>query len=141
MKATISKDAQSLNWLVESFVRTTAGVAHAAVISTDGLLVAVSERLDRARADQLAAIASGVESLTQGAARLFQAGSVNQTVVEMEKGFLFVMSVRDGSCLAVLATPSCDVGLIGYEMAVMVAKVGEVLTPQLRAELQAALPR
>jgi uncharacterized protein len=141
MKATISKDAQSLNWLVESFVRNTAGVAHAAVISTDGLLVAVSERLDRARADQLAAIASGVESLTQGAARLFQAGSVNQTVVEMEKGFLFVMSVRDGSCLAVLATPSCDVGLIGYEMAVMVAKVGEVLTPQLRAELQAALPR
>ena len=141
MKATISKDAQSLNWLVESFVRTTAGVAHAAVISTDGLLVAVSERLDRARADQLAAIASGVESLTQGAARLFQAGSVNQTVVEMEKGFLFVMSVRDGSCLAVLATPSCDVGLIGYEMAMLVAKVGEVLTPQLRAELQAALPR
>jgi predicted regulator of Ras-like GTPase activity (Roadblock/LC7/MglB family) len=141
MKATISKDAQSLNWLVESFVRTTAGVAHAAVISTDGLLVAVSERLDRARADQLAAIASGVESLTQGAARLFQAGPVNQTVVEMEKGFLFVMSVRDGSCLAVLATPSCDVGLIGYEMAMMVAKVGEVLTPQLRAELQAALPR
>jgi uncharacterized protein len=141
MRATISKDAQSLNWLVESFVRNTAGVAHAAVISTDGLLVAVSERLDRARADQLAAIASGVESLTQGAARLFQAGSVNQTVVEMEKGFLFVMSVRDGSCLAVLATPSCDVGLIGYEMAVMVAKVGEVLTPQLRAELQAALPR
>ncbi len=141
MKATISNDAQSLNWLVESFVRATAGVAHAAVISSDGLLVAVSERLDRARADQLAAIASGVESLTQGAARLFQAGSVNQTVVEMEQGFLFVMSVRDGSCLAVLATPSCDVGLIGYEMTMMVAKVGEVLTPRLRAELQAALPR
>ncbi len=141
MKATISHDAQSLNWLVESFVRATAGVAHAAVISSDGLLVAVSERLDRARADQLAAIASGVESLTQGAARLFQAGSVNQTVVEMEQGFLFVMSVRDGSCLAVLATPSCDVGLIGYEMTMMVAKVGEVLTPRLRAELQAALPR
>ncbi|HEX8859966.1 MAG TPA: roadblock/LC7 domain-containing protein [Actinomycetes bacterium] len=137
----MSNDAQSLNWLVESFVRTTAGVAHAAVISSDGLLVAVSERLDRARADQLAAIASGVESLTQGAARLFQAGSVDQTVVEMEKGFLFVMSVRDGSCLAVLATPSCDVGLIGYEMTMMVAKVGEVLTPRLRAELQAALPR
>jgi predicted regulator of Ras-like GTPase activity (Roadblock/LC7/MglB family) len=141
MKVEISKDAQSLNWLVESFVRNTAGVAHAAVISTDGLLVAVSDRLDRARADQLAAIASGVESLTQGASRLFQAGSVNQTVVEMERGFLFVMSVRDGSCLAVLAAPSCDVGLIGYEMAMMVVKVGEVLTPQLRAELQAVLPR
>jgi len=141
MTIELSKDAQSLNWLVESFVRNTAGVAHAAVVSTDGLLIAVSERLDRDRADQLAAIASGLESLTQGAARLFVAGSVNQTVVEMEKGFLFVMSVRDGSCLAVLAAPACDVGVVGYEMAMLVAKVGDVLTPQLRAELQAVLPR
>jgi uncharacterized protein len=141
MTIELSKDAQSLNWLVESFVRNTAGVAHAAVISTDGLLVASSERLDRARADQLAAIASGLASLTEGAARLFEAGGINQTVVEMEKGFLFVMAVGDGSCLAVLAAPSCDVGVIGYEMTMMVTKVGDVLTPQLRAELQAALPR
>jgi predicted regulator of Ras-like GTPase activity (Roadblock/LC7/MglB family) len=141
MNIQLSKDAQSLNWLVESFVRNTAGVAHAAVVSTDGLLVAVSERLDRARADQLAAIASGLESLTQGAARLFVAGSVNQTVIEMEKGFLFVMSVSDGSCLAVLAAASCDVGVVGYQMAMLVTKVGDVLTPQLRAELQAVLPR
>jgi predicted regulator of Ras-like GTPase activity (Roadblock/LC7/MglB family) len=141
MTTELSNDARSLNWLVESFVRNTAGVAHAAVLSSDGLLVAVSERLDRARADQLAAIASGLESLTEGAARLFSAGSVNQTVVEMEHGFLFVMAVGDGSCLAVLAAPSCDVGVIGYEMTMMVTKVGDVLTPQLRAELQAVLPR
>ncbi len=141
MTIELSKDAQSLNWLVDSFVRNTPGLAHAAVVSTDGLLVAVSDRLDRARADQLAAIASGLESLTRGAARLFGAGSVNQTVVEMEKGFLFVMSVSDGSCLAVLASPSCDVGVVGYEMAMLVTKVGDVLTPQLRAELQAVLPR
>ncbi len=141
MTTELSNDARSLNWLVESFVRNTAGVAHAAVLSSDGLLVAVSERLDRARADQLAAIASGLESLTEGAARLFSAGSVNQTVVEMEHGFLFVMAVGDGSCLAVLAAPSCDVGVIGYEMTMMVTKVGDMLTPQLRAELQAVLPR
>ena len=141
MTTELSNDARSLNWLVESFVRNTAGVAHAAVLSSDGLLVAVSERLDRARADQLAAIASGLESLTEGAARLFSAGSVNQTVVEMEHGFLFVMAVGDGSCLAVLAAPSCDVGVIDYEMTMMVTKVGDVLTPQLRAELQAVLPR
>jgi predicted regulator of Ras-like GTPase activity (Roadblock/LC7/MglB family) len=141
MTIELSKDAQSLNWLVESFVRDTAGVAHAAVVSTDGLLVAVAERLDRGRADHVAAISSGLESLTEGAARLFAAGSVNQTVVEMEKGFLFVMGVGDGSCLAVLAAPSCDVGVIGYEMTMLVAKVGDVLTPQLRAELQAVKPR
>ena len=137
----LSKEAQNLNWLVSNFARSVPGAAHAIVVSADGLLMAVSERLDRARADQLAAVASGLTSLTQGAARIFGGGKVTQTVVEMEKGFLLVMAVSDGSCLAVLAAPSCDIGLIGYEMALLVARTGEVLTPELRAELQAALPR
>jgi uncharacterized protein len=137
----LSKEAQNLNWLVNNFVRNVPGVAHAVVVSSDGLLMAVSDRLDRARADQLAAVASGLASLTQGAARVFDAGLVNQTIVEMERGFLFVMSVSDGSVLSVLASPACDIGLVGYEMALLVARTGDVLTPQLRAELQAALPR
>ena len=137
----LSREAQNLNWLVTNFAKSVPGVAHAIVLSADGLLMAVSERLDRARADQLAAVASGLASLTQGAARVFGGGTVTQTCVEMEQGFLFVMSVSDGSCLAVLAAPSCDIGLVGYQMAMLVARTGEVITPELRAELQAALPR
>jgi predicted regulator of Ras-like GTPase activity (Roadblock/LC7/MglB family) len=137
----LSKEAQNLNWLVNTFVHNTPGVAHAIVVSADGLLLAVSQRLERARADQLSAVASGIASIAAGAARLLEAGEANQTVVEMERGFTFVMTVGDGSCLAALAAPSCDVGLVGYEMALLVARAGEVLTPQLRAELQAALPR
>ena len=137
----LSREAENLNWLVSNFAKSVPGAAHAIVLSADGLLMAVSERLDRARADQLAAVASGLASLTQGAARIFGGGTVTQTVVEMEQGFLLVMAVSDGSCLAVLAAPSCDIGLIGYEMALLVARTGEVLTPELRAELQAALPR
>ena len=137
----LSREAQNLNWLVSNFAKSVPGAAHAIVLSADGLLMAVSERLDRARADQLAAVASGLASLTQGEARIFSGGIVTQTIVEMERGFLMVMSVSDGSCLAVLAAPNCDIGLIGYEMALLVARTGEVLTPELRAELQAALPR
>jgi predicted regulator of Ras-like GTPase activity (Roadblock/LC7/MglB family) len=80
-----------------------------------------------------------VASLSQGAARSFGAGTVKQTVVEMERGFLFVMAISDGSYLAVLAASGCDVGGVGYEMATLVVRAGEVLTPGLRAELQAAL--
>jgi uncharacterized protein len=136
----LSADARDLNWLIGNFARSTPGVAHAVVVSADGLPVAVSERLDRAKVDQLAAIASGVASLSQGAARCFNGGLVRQTVVEMERGLLFVMAISDGSCLAVLAASSCDVAVVGYQMAVLVVRVGEVLTPTLRAELQAALP-
>jgi hypothetical protein len=127
--------------LISNFVHKVPGVAHAIVVSADGLLLATSHGLPRDRADQLAAVSSGLSSLTQGAARVFEAGAVSQTVIEMEKGFLFVMAISDGSCLAVLAAKDCDVGLVGYEMALLVSRVGDVLTPALRAELQAALPR
>jgi uncharacterized protein len=136
----LSADARNLNWLVANFAKATPGVAHAMVVSADGLPVAVSERLDRPRADQLAAIASGLASLTLGAAHCFEGGPVKQTVVEMERGFLFVMSISDGSCLTVLAASSCNVGMVAYEMAVLVTRVGDVLTPSLRAELQSILP-
>jgi uncharacterized protein len=136
----LSTEARNLNWLVANFAKATPGVAHAMVVSADGLPVAVSERLDRPRADQLGAIASGLASLTLGASRLFEGGQVTQTVVEMDRGFLFVMSISDGSLLAVLASSNCNVGVVAYEMTVLVTRVGDVLTPSLRAELQAILP-
>jgi uncharacterized protein len=136
----LSEQAQSVNWLVSSFVRRVPGVAHAIVVSSDGLLTSVSERLDRTRADQLAAVANGLVSLTKGASRAFGGGAVNQVAVEMERGFLLMMGVGDGSALAALAAPSIDLGLVGYEMAVVAAQCGQALTPELRAELQAALP-
>jgi len=136
----LSNEARDLNWLIGKFTKNTPGVAHAMVVSADGLPVAVSERLDRGRADQVAAIASGLASLTQGAARCIDGGLVKQTVVEMGRGLLVVMSISDGSCLTVLAASPCDVGVIAYEMALLVARAGDVLTPTLRAELQAALP-
>jgi predicted regulator of Ras-like GTPase activity (Roadblock/LC7/MglB family) len=138
--AQLSSDARNLNWLVANFAKATPGVAHAMVVSADGLPVAVSERLDRPQADQLAAITSGLASLSQGASRCFEGGPVTQTAVEMDRGFLFVMSISDGSCLAVLAASTCNVAVVAYEMTVLVARVGDVLTPSLRAELQAILP-
>jgi predicted regulator of Ras-like GTPase activity (Roadblock/LC7/MglB family) len=136
----LSTEASDLSWLVGNFARRTPGVAHAMVVSADGLPVAVSDRLDRPQADQLAAIASGLASLTQGGARCIDGGLVTQTVVEMDQGLLVVMAISDGSCLTVLAAAACDVGVVAYEMTVLVTRAGDVLTPALRAELQAALP-
>jgi uncharacterized protein len=74
------------------------------------------------------------------APRCIDGGLVTQTVVEMDRGLLVVMAISDGSCLAVLAASACDVGVVAYEMTVLVTRAGDVLTPSLRAELQAALP-
>jgi predicted regulator of Ras-like GTPase activity (Roadblock/LC7/MglB family) len=136
----LSREASDFSWLVGNFANRTPGVAHAMVVSADGLPVAVSERLDRPRADQLAAVASGLASLTQGGARCIAGGLVRQIVVEMDRGLLVVMAISDGSCLTVLAASGCDVGMVAYEMTLLVSRTGDVLTPSLRAELQAALP-
>lgn len=137
----LSIDAQNLNWLVANFASRVPGVRDAVVVSADGLLMALSPGLDRAGADQLAAIASGLTSLTRGASRCFGGGRVNQVVVELEHAFLFVTSISDGSCLAVIATATADVGLVGYEMTLLVERAAAVLSPALIAELQASLPR
>jgi predicted regulator of Ras-like GTPase activity (Roadblock/LC7/MglB family) len=139
--AELSQAAKDLNWLISNFVDEVPKVAHAVVLSADGLLLACSEGFDRDRADQLSAVACGLASLTQGAARIFEGGQVTQTIVEMKRGFLFVMSISDGSVFAVLASPECDMGLVGYQMTLAVERTGDVLTPALREELQAALPR
>ena len=124
------------SWLVDDFVRRVPGVAHAAVVSGDGLLLTHSSRLPEERADQLAAVASGLVSLAVGAARCFEAGEFRQTVVEMRSGLVLVMTISDGSSLVVLAGAGCDRGLVGYEMTVMAARVGKALTPEVRTELR-----
>jgi predicted regulator of Ras-like GTPase activity (Roadblock/LC7/MglB family) len=139
--AELSQEARNLNWLVSNFVERVPGVNEAVVVSSDVLPMATSEGLDRDAADRFAAVASGLIGLAYGAAGRFGGGAVNEVIVEMENAFLFVTGISDGSCLAVVSSAEADVGLVGYEMAVLVEKAGAVLTPELRAELQAALPQ
>ena len=117
---------QDMGWLLNNFANSVAGIAHVVAVSADGLLLASSQDLPTDRADQLAAITSGVVSLTDGASRMFDAGQVQQTIIEMDSGYLFLMSISDGSSMAVLAARSCDVGQVGYEMALLVERVGAV---------------
>jgi predicted regulator of Ras-like GTPase activity (Roadblock/LC7/MglB family) len=126
-------DTARFGWLLTNFVDHVPGVSYAVVVSSDGLLLTSSAGLPRDRADQLAAVASGLLSLTRGAARLFEAGNVVQTVVEMELGCMLLMAIADGSCLAVLASPHCDMGLVAYEMTRFTDRAGELLTPKLRS--------
>ena len=124
---------QDLNWLVTGFTARVADVAHAVVVSADGVPLALSEYLPETFAEQLAAITSGLVSLMQGAARIFEAGLPTQALVEMQGGLMFVMAISDGSSLAVLASPECDTDLVSYEMTLLVEAVGDVLTPAARA--------
>jgi predicted regulator of Ras-like GTPase activity (Roadblock/LC7/MglB family) len=122
----VTRPVQDLNWLITNFVERVPSVAHAIVVSSDGLPLAYSNGFPPDRVDQLAAVTSGLTSLTQGASR----------VVEMARGLLLVMAISDGSSLAVLASADCDMGLVAYEMALLVERVGRALTPDMRGALR-----
>lgn len=132
----LSSGARNVNWLLANFVRDTLGVREAIAVSSDGFLLAASAGRTRQGVEQLAAIISGLTSLTRGAADMFSLDGVEQVIVEMGRGYLFVTSISDGSALGVLAAKNCDIGLVGYEMTLLSERVGSALTPGLIAELK-----
>jgi predicted regulator of Ras-like GTPase activity (Roadblock/LC7/MglB family) len=136
--STAGYPAQGLNWLVTDFVGRVPDVAQALIVSSDGLVVAVTAGFPENRAERLAAVTSGLASLVQGAASIFEAGGVNQTVVEMDAGVLVVMTISHGASLAVLAGPEGKMGLIAYEMALLVERAGRMITPAVRDSARAA---
>jgi predicted regulator of Ras-like GTPase activity (Roadblock/LC7/MglB family) len=122
-----------LNWLLDSLTDRVTQVRHAAVLSSDGLRIASSGGLGREDAEHLAAVAASFQSLARGAGRQFGGGAVRQTIVEMDTAFLFVTAAGQGACLAVLADVEADVGVIAYEMAMLVTRVGKHLSASPRS--------
>jgi predicted regulator of Ras-like GTPase activity (Roadblock/LC7/MglB family) len=120
---TASTDTR-LNWLLDELVTRVPHLQKATILSRDGLALGSSAGLSREDAEHLAALAAGISSLSNGGSEYFGTGRVQQTVIEADGGFLFVTAAGEGSCLAVLAAPEADVGLIAYEMAVLVKRVG-----------------
>ncbi|MGF1432358.1 roadblock/LC7 domain-containing protein [Kitasatospora sp. LaBMicrA B282] len=133
----VSQGATNVRWLLADFLGQVAGVSEAVVVSSDGLLLADAQQ--GVRSDQLSAIVSALTSLAQGLARAIDFGGVKQTMVTMDQGHLVVMAISDGSCLGVYASLSCDLGVLAYQMALLVERAGHALTPQVRSELQRAM--
>jgi predicted regulator of Ras-like GTPase activity (Roadblock/LC7/MglB family) len=121
-----------LDWLLDDLTERISSVRHALVLSTDGLVTANSQTLDKADAEHLAAVASGLQSLAKGSGTQFGTGRVRQTMIEFEEGLLFVTSAGEGSLLCVLTGPETDVGAVAYEMTLLVNRVGEHLGLPLR---------
>ncbi|MEU5098476.1 roadblock/LC7 domain-containing protein [Streptomyces sp. NPDC020996] len=150
----LSSEARNLHWLLTNLVEEVPGIQSVAVVSSDGLLLLSSDpgRNEEARqtktgtaggprgsAADLATVVSGIGSLTVGTAKLMDFGGVKHTMVAMDEGSLFVMSISDGSLLGVHGAADCDMSVVAYHMALFVGRAGHVLTPELRSELRKSL--
>jgi predicted regulator of Ras-like GTPase activity (Roadblock/LC7/MglB family) len=121
-----------LSWLLDNLVNQVEHVQQALILSRDGLVVAASRGLTSEDSEHLSALAAGIQSLARGTGRHFRAGEVRQTIIEMESAFLFVIAAGQGTCLAVLASADASVGLIAYEMAMLIRRMGKYLAAEPR---------
>jgi predicted regulator of Ras-like GTPase activity (Roadblock/LC7/MglB family) len=122
------KSTIDLRWLLDDFVGRVAAADRVVVLSADGLLVGRSSSVSHEDAEHLSAIASAFQGLARGAARHFEGGAVRQTLVEMDNVFLIVTAAGRGACLAVLASDKADLGLIAYEMNILLKRVGTYMS-------------
>lgn len=128
MTQTRKSTGEQLGWLLDNLVSRVANVRQALVLSRDGLVVAKSQNMSREEGDHLSALAAGVQSLARGAGQQVGGGEVRQTIIEMETAFMFVMAAGQGTCLAVLASVDANLGVMAYEMAMLVRRMGTHLT-------------
>jgi predicted regulator of Ras-like GTPase activity (Roadblock/LC7/MglB family) len=122
-----------LNWLLDDLVGRVARVRHAMILTGDGLPMGTSKDLDPAEAERFAALAAGLYSLARTVGERVKGGGVRQTVIELEKAFMFVVAAGDGTCLAVVAEGDANIGLIAYEMARLVKRVRRHLATSARS--------
>jgi predicted regulator of Ras-like GTPase activity (Roadblock/LC7/MglB family) len=133
---------RELDWLLENLLERTPGARHALVLSRDGLKLCRTGALSVDQADQLAAIASGIQSLAHGASAEFGdgTGGVRQSMTEFHGGLLFIVEAGEGAHLAVIAGEDADAGVIGHNMNELVEQIGEYLSSPARGPRAAVAP-
>lgn len=114
--------------LIADFAERVPGVLRAAVVASDGVLVAMSGRARPDQLEQLSAITAGLMSLASAAARIIDGGAVTQALVTMARGTLVIMAIGQGSSLAVLTTATADLDTVAYEMTMLVEEAGGIFT-------------
>ncbi|WP_156222159.1 roadblock/LC7 domain-containing protein [Actinomadura litoris] len=126
--------SSDLGWLLDDLVHRLPHARSAVVLSADGLLMASSKGMTQDDGEHLAAVSAGIQSLAKGAGTRFGGGPVRQTIIEMQSAFMLVSVAGKGACLAVLASEEADVGLVAYEMAMLVTAMGQHLSSPARTE-------
>jgi uncharacterized protein len=122
-------DPQDPDRLITDFAERVPGVLRVAVVASDGVLVTAS---GQAQPDQLSAITAGLMGLASAAARILHGGAVTQALVTTARNTLVIMTIDQGSSLAVVTTPTADLDTVAYEMTMLVEEAGSSFTPPAR---------
>jgi uncharacterized protein len=131
-----SQGPEHFGWLLNDVAGSTPGVAHALLVSSDGLALVGSGRMPADFADPMAAMTSGMISLANNIARRVGENGCEQVMLKFPAGHFLFMSIGSLAGLAVLVSEGANLGAVAYRMSRLVESVGHVLTPQMRDDLR-----
>src|SRR4051812_9430074 len=135
----LNQHVDEFNWMLNAFVRDAGGASDAITVSSDGLLMAHSDTLDREGAQQAAAIISALVSLGTSTQRCLHMEELEQVIVAMEGGFLYLTAMGHAGCLGVITESAMDMDNIGYQMGNFVKRATRMLSPELINDLKASV--
>ena len=127
----MNRPVPDLSWVLNELV-SLPEARHAVLLSADGLSTAASTGVDPDMADQVAALASGMQSLSRNGARFVTGADGEtpwqQTVVSFGAGYLIISSAGDGSSyLVVSAGKAVDMEILSDRIAKTVQRLGTEL--------------
>lgn len=126
----MNQPVPDLSWILNELV-SLPEARHAVLLSADGLRTAASDGVDLDMADQVAALASGMQSLSRNGARFVNGDDPTpwqQTLVSFQAGYLVISSAGDGSSyLVVSAGKAVDMEVLSDQIAKTVQRLGSEL--------------
>jgi predicted regulator of Ras-like GTPase activity (Roadblock/LC7/MglB family) len=129
---------QDLAWLLQSLGQEVPEIRGSVLLSSDGMLKS-SDGFDRASAEQLAALASGLFSIARSAGTKFDdSNEVRQVVAELSSSQLYISWAGFNSVLAVLARAEADPAVVGFEMLRLIKAVRPFLHTAARTTAAAS---
>lgn len=110
----MQEQKQEIDSVLGSFVKSTASIQAAAVMSRDGVLIA--SRLHKSvNPERLSAISASILSLANRASSDLQQGNLEQVLIESAEGFLLMVKVGSKAVLSVVSRPSSKLGMLLHD--------------------------
>lgn len=121
-----SREGQVLAILDRMLANVGRGVLGAAVVASDGLVLA-SRLTDSGQIDYLGAIAATIYGVTERAVHEFKTGHVDETIIKANTGLLMVLPIADLGILVLDLDQGANLGMARLEARAAVVSLRTVL--------------
>lgn len=122
-----------LSWMLEDIVANVPKARHAVLLSADGLPRGATDGMAQKDVRTISAAMAGMQSLSRATSHFAGDGpdrQWNQTIIEFQHGWIFLISAGRGAFLAAAAQHDADIEDFTTRLHRVAPRLGAYLSPQ-----------